>query len=69
MDAPYSNLLIDELPQTVRICGTERKINSDFRTAILFEILMDDNSVEDNNKGIQALKLFFPELVNAELKM
>ena len=66
MDATYSNLLIDDPPQTVRICGTERKINSNFRTAILFEILMDDNTVDDKNKGIQALKLFFPELPRTE---
>lgn len=66
MNVPYSNLLIDELPQKVIICGAECEINSNFRTAILFEMLMDDNSVPDEEKGIKALKLFFPEMPRTE---
>lgn len=66
MNAFCSNLLIDELPQKVKIGGTERDINSHFRTAILFEILMDDDTVSDSEKGLRALKLFYPELPKTE---
>lgn len=66
MNIPYSNLLIDELPQKVKIGDAEREINSNFRTAVLFEILMDDDSVSDSDKGMKALKLFFPELPRTE---
>lgn len=62
MTVQYTNLLIDELPEKVIICGAEREINSDFRTAMLFEMLMDDGNVPDEDKGIQAIKLFFPVL-------
>lgn len=61
MSIPYSNLLIDELPQKVMIGGAEREIYSDFRTAILFELLMDDDTVPDDEKGMKALHLFYPE--------
>lgn len=57
-----SNLLIDELPKTLTVCGVEKEINSDFRTAILFELLMDDKGVPDDQKGMQAIQLFFPEM-------
>lgn len=60
MSATYSNLLIDNLPKTVTIGGAEFEINSDFRTSLLFEMLMDDNTVPDEDKGLQALRLYFP---------
>ena len=41
------NLLIDLLPTTVDIEGIEYEINSDFRTSILFELLMQDVEIED----------------------
>lgn len=60
MAVPYSNLLIDELPKTVTIGGAEYEIKSDFRTSLLFEMLMDDNTVPDEDKGLQALRLYYP---------
>ncbi len=62
MEYPFANLLIDRLPETVSICGVEREINSDFRTALLFECLMEDAEVEDEEKTIRAIELFYPEL-------
>ena len=53
------NLLIDLLPTTVNIEGIEYKINSDFRTSILFELLMQDVEIEDGEKIIQALQLYY----------
>ena len=53
------NLLIDLLPTTVDIEGIEYEINSDFRTSILFELLMQDVEIEYEEKIIQALQLYY----------
>lgn len=60
MNAP--NILIDALPETVWIDGEEYEIESNFRTSILFELLMQDDRVSDKDKTIKALRLYFPEL-------
>ena len=44
------NILIDELPKFVTISNTKLEINSDFRTGILFEQLMLDKDISDNEK-------------------
>ncbi len=56
------NILIDLLPNEVNIEGQDYKINSDFRTSILFELLMQDNSISEEDKIIQALELYYPIL-------
>ncbi len=56
------NILIDLLPKEVTIEGEDYKINSDFRTSILFELLMQDNSINEEDKIIQALELYYPIL-------
>lgn len=54
------NILIDLLPTTVTIDNKEYEINSNFRQSILFELLMQDNSLSDEDKIIQALELYYP---------
>lgn len=54
------NLLIDLVPNTVEINGVEYEINSDFRTSILFELLMLDVEMTDEEKIVQALELYYP---------
>lgn len=56
------NLLIDLLPTTVDIEGIEYEINSDFRTSLLFELLMLDVEFEDEEKIVQAFELYYPTL-------
>jgi hypothetical protein len=56
------NLLIDLVPETVEIEGIEYEINSNFRTSILFELLMQDDELSDDEKIIQALELYYPVL-------
>lgn len=56
------NILIDLLPKEVNIEGEDYKINSDFRTSILFELLMQDNTISEEDKIIQALELYYPKL-------
>lgn len=56
------NILIDILPTTVNIDGEDYEINSDFRTSILFEILMQDSELNHENKIIQALQLYYSRI-------
>ncbi|HIG0355967.1 TPA: bacteriophage Gp15 family protein [Clostridium sporogenes] len=53
------NILIDLVPTTIKIEDVEYEINSDFRTSILFELLMQDNYINEENKIIQALQLYY----------
>lgn len=62
MAGPFSNLLIDLLPTSLTVCGAEKQINSDFRIALLFESLMDDPEISNEDKIIQAVELFFVDL-------
>ncbi|MDI2883748.1 bacteriophage Gp15 family protein [Clostridioides difficile] len=54
------NMLVDILPESVEIDGKEYKINTDFRISILFEMLIQDNSISDEEKGENALLLYYP---------
>lgn len=54
------NILVDLLPDKVTIDNKEYKINSDFRTSILFELLMQDSSISEKDKIRMALKLYYP---------
>ena len=54
------NLLIDLIPSEVDINNKKYEINSDFRTSILFELLMQDKSIEDSDKFNLALDLYYP---------
>ncbi len=54
------NILIDELPRSIRIKGKEYAINWGFRTAILYEMMMLDNEVGPDEKPLLALNLFYP---------
>lgn len=53
------NILIDELPESVEIEGVEYEINTDFRISILFELLMQDPNISDEEKIEKALELYF----------
>lgn len=53
------NILIDLLPTKVTIGGKKVKINSDFRTSILFELLMQDEEVPREKLIPYAINLYF----------
>lgn len=53
------NLLIDGVPETVYIGSLKYKINSDFRTCLLFEELIKDDSLSKEDKVYMTIKLFF----------
>lgn len=54
------NILIDLLPIKVEIDSKEYDINSNFRTSLLFSLLMEDNDIGEEQKIIQALNLYYP---------
>lgn len=56
------NLLIDLVSTTVEIEGVEYEINSDFRTSILFELMMQDSTIGEKEKILMALELYYPEI-------
>lgn len=53
------NILIDLLPTEVEVDGVIYPINTDFRVAMMFEMLMQDNNILDAEKGYMALDLFY----------
>lgn len=54
------NLLIDRLPQSVVVNHLAYPINTDFRYSILFELLIMDPDLTEQEKIQQALKLYYP---------
>ncbi|WP_346961626.1 bacteriophage Gp15 family protein [Clostridium sp.] len=54
------NILIDILPQKVEIDNIEYRINYDFHTSILFEIMMQEDELDDKEKINNALLLYYP---------
>lgn len=58
------NILIDKLPQEYE----GLKINTNFRSFILFELLMQDNNIEKDYKIVLALKLFYKNLEKKDYK-
>lgn len=55
------NILLDLLPCTVDIGGVEYPINTDFRISILFELMMQDNTLSDKEKTMKAIELYYPK--------
>ena len=56
------NILVDLVPTTVSIDNKEYEINSDFRTSILFELLMQDGTIEEDDKILMALQLYYQDI-------
>ena len=53
------NILLDRLPQYTK---NGLKIRTDFRESIKFELLMQDKTINEKDKVIQALKLYYYDL-------
>lgn len=56
------NILVDELDSIVKEKIGNIKINTDFRISILFELLMQDNTVSKKEKILKSLQLYYPDL-------
>lgn len=57
------NILVDELEEIMKEKFGNVKINTDFRISILFELLMQDNTVTKEGKVINALRLYYPDFL------
>ena len=55
------SILTDYLPTTIEVQGVRYPINWDFRTSILFEQLILDDSIDEEKKLWKALTLYFGE--------
>lgn len=53
------NLIIDELPTSVSVDGEDYYINFDFRIGVMFEQLMLDKSIDQEDKLFHALHLYY----------
>ena len=56
------NIILDMPPESVEIDGAEYPINWDFRTSMLYELLIQDDEVPDGRKIEEALKLYYPRI-------
>lgn len=55
------NILTDILPITLEVAGNSYAIDSDFRAAITFEIMINDDEFPDELKLEQSKIIFFPD--------
>lgn len=53
------NILLDRLPQYTK---SGFKLRTDFRESIKFELLMQDNKIDEQTKIVQALKLYYYDI-------
>lgn len=53
-----SNILIHQLPQTVAICGYDVPIETDFRTWLEFETILQ---TDDEKRGLKAINIVFKQ--------
>lgn len=63
-----SNILLDSLPDKIVVRGTEFEIDSDFRTAIRFTLLMQDSTIDDYTKIDIAIYMFLGDVQVPDLK-
>ena len=56
------NILLDPVPTNVEISGSSYEIHTDYRISILFEMLLMDPEISDNQKLYQGLQLYYPVL-------
>lgn len=55
-----TNLILDKLPEGLTIGGQMYSIRTDFRTAMLFELMTEDRNLTNSQKLETTIKLFFP---------
>ena len=54
------NVLTDHLPNSVLISGEEYPINTDFRTSVRYELMLCEKDMEDTDRVIRGLQLYYP---------
>ena len=56
------NMIVNRLSDMLESRVGKIEFNTDFRISILFELLMQDDTVSEQNKIMQALRLYYPRL-------
>lgn len=56
------NLILDKLQETVEIGGKTVQLNTDFRNAVIFELLMQRPGLPNSIRIVEAIRLFYPDL-------
>lgn len=56
------NLLLDEIPEEVEIDGRTYAINANFRESIIFELMMQDTELMDDEKIVGALSIYYDDM-------
>lgn len=56
------SIIIDSLSDIIKDRIGVLEFNTDFRTSMLFEMLMQDRNIRKKNKIIQAIKLYYPDV-------
>lgn len=54
-------LLTGDLPDIVSVAGARYPIRTDFRVSIEFELLVQNRDVQEKDKILQALRLYYPQ--------
>ncbi len=54
--------MIYDLPTSVKVCGIEYNIRSDYRAVLDICIALTDPELSDQDKGAVALSIFYPDL-------
>lgn len=62
------SLIIDIIPESVEVGGNNLPINTDFRTSILFELLMQDKTIASEDKLETTLELYYQVEIPKENK-
>lgn len=62
------NLLIDPLPTHVTVGGRDYLVNSNFRTWALFEVMLTDSELSDQEIVINALQLCFSKEIPTDVE-
>ena len=57
------NILMDDLPCTFTVAGVELPLSTDYRTGILFEQVLNDPAMPDNEKLVTVLMLYYGDAV------
>lgn len=62
-----SNLLIDRLPEAIAVDGVRYEINTDFRIGIMFDQMLCDLKLSDEEKVEIALNLYFKDEIPSNI--
>lgn len=55
----FCNIILEKLPTSVNVCGKSYNITSDFRSFIIFEKIITDNTLSSQEKVQKSVDLFY----------